>query len=136
MIVNAGQVLTRLNRLRQVSHEIAKATLYGEATRLMDQSQALVPVATGELKNSAYVATPASTAQSASVELGYGAAHAAEVHEDLTVAHASGQAKFLETPLQQEGSIRSRLVHDLQRRIKAEDPSMPAGRYPTALRRG
>jgi hypothetical protein len=45
-----------------------------------------------------------------SVSGGYSAPYAARVHEDLTVHHPNGQAKYLETPLRQYKPEFSRIV--------------------------
>jgi hypothetical protein len=63
------------------------------------ESQLIVPVDTSNLKNSAFTRTFGSGFQSFTL-VGYTAAYAVFVHEDLMVGHAPGKvAKFLTLPL-------------------------------------
>jgi hypothetical protein len=60
------------------------------------EAKALAPVDTGALKNSGYTRkAPGPLA----VEVGFSAAYAIFVHENLEARHHVGQAKFLQTPL-------------------------------------
>src|SRR5690554_511816 len=91
-------VLTNLNR------EIGKITdrSYGGllAAGLLVQrgAQKKVPVLTGNLKGSAYT-RKAGTPKQPAVEIGFTAAYAVYVHEDLEAHHENGEAKFLEKSL-------------------------------------
>jgi len=64
--------------------------------------QDYVPVDTGALRASGYVAPPELLPTGATIELGFGgpaAPYAVFVHEDLTKHHPVGQAKYLELPV-------------------------------------
>lgn len=130
MKLDVGQVLTRLHRLSAATPDMAKGALYAEGTRIMEQSTALAPVQTGQLRDSAYVAPPESYSGHTSEEIGYGSEHAVAAHEDLN----GSSPKFLEKPLNEVSQIRGRLVADLQKRLKTGDGSMPAGRFPHSPR--
>lgn len=67
---------------------------------LQGESQRLVPVATGNLKGSAFTRKKPDDAKA--VEVGYNAAYAIYVHENLEAHHPNGQAKYLETPMRQK----------------------------------
>ncbi len=87
--------------------------LYAEANDIVNASVDLVPVDTGALKGSHYVAPPQREGSVISVVFGYGGpaarinpksgessdAYALYVHEDLEANHPrGGQAKYLEVP--------------------------------------
>lgn len=87
-------VMGELNR--QIG-EIKGATVSGllEGGLLIQRrSMQKVPVDTGNLRGSAY--TRKAQDDPMAVEIGYEAEYAAEVHEDLEVGHAVGEAKYLE----------------------------------------
>lgn len=70
------------------------------ATAIYDRSQELVPVLTGALKSSGRVEVGGLLAT-----ISYGgsdAPYGAIVHEDLTLTHVNGQAKFLEQAVVEE----------------------------------
>lgn len=60
---------------------------------ILDDSQSLVPVLSGNLKSSGKVNRLKNGA-----EIEYTAPYAVDVHENLSVPHDDGQAKFLEQP--------------------------------------
>lgn len=77
---------------RRLARGVRKAAAF-----ILDKSQDLVPVDTGELKESGHVEA---RGQEASVV--YEAEHAVIVHEDLEARHEPPtQAKFLEQPLRE-----------------------------------
>ena len=72
------------------------------AKLVIDASQPLVPVKTGDLKASWFI-EPAGPAKGLCATVGYGGGdvdYAVWVHELLANHHSQGQAKFLETALQ------------------------------------
>ncbi|MGI6153697.1 MAG: HK97 gp10 family phage protein [Christensenellaceae bacterium] len=74
---------------------------------LMQRSAAQAPTDSGELKASCYMQTDGT-----SVTVGYAAPHAAAQHEDLTLAHKSGKAKFLEDPFNENAERYVRMIAD------------------------
>jgi len=89
--------------LRSMSGK-AEAALYQEAEREMAASKLRVPVDTGTLRDSGHVQQPERDASGVSVTMGYGGAaedYAIIQHESLELHHTVGQAKFLESVLQE-----------------------------------
>lgn len=78
------------------------ASLVQEAEIILTASKRdYVPVDTGALRASGFTEPPVQTATGGSVTFGFGGAaapYAVLVHEDLTVRHRVGQAKYLEIP--------------------------------------
>lgn len=80
---------------------VAKA-LYIEGQIEMTESKRRTPVATGVLRASGFVNNPVRSGRNISVTLGFGGAaekYAVIVHEDLDAFHPVGQAKYLESVL-------------------------------------
>ncbi len=109
--------------------------LYHLGERVMNASQRLVPVQTGELRDSAYVTAPDVSRSRVQVELGYGAEHAVEIHEDTSASHTTGQAKFLETAILQRARGAIYQVVKRAERAIARGERWQAGRYPTTPRK-
>lgn len=107
---------------------------YNLAEIVMDESQKLVPVDTGDLKDSGYVTLPNSRGR---IETGYGGraeAYALMQHEALDFAHPNGgQAKFLEIPFNKyRGSRGLKVIIDFARRaFKLKQKTPTQGNYPT-----
>lgn len=106
--------------LKTASRRMQSATiaaLFTEATSVMDLSQTLVPVATGELKGSAFVTKP--TIANPNSVTGYSAGHAVKIHEDLTIPHSNGQAKYLEAALnKRSGGAAKRIAANTKRNFE------------------
>lgn len=117
------------NLNREVS-QIEGASMKGlmkAGLRIQRGSQQLTPVATGNLKASAYTRSasdfvalesgadnagrPSGGVPPDTVEVGYSAAYAAAVHEDLEAYHRNGQAKFLESSLSRN---RDQILKDIK----------------------
>lgn len=70
---------------------------------LQRESQLIVPVDTGNLKNSAFTRKAGGRGWKVIVVVGYTAAYAIFVHENLEARHKEGkEAKFLEKPLREK----------------------------------
>lgn len=82
---------------KQLQHAIACA-MFDEAVKIMDKSQKLVPVDTGELKGSALVKPPQTLIRPES-SLSYNTEYALRQHEE----HSS-KSKYLERPIQAAAS--------------------------------
>lgn len=85
-----------LQRFVQKAPAEAGKILFRQAEKVMAASKELVPVDTGFLRASGHVDLPVVSGSRVSVAMGYNADYAVHVHEDLTVHHPSGQAKYLE----------------------------------------
>lgn len=68
-----------------------------EARGVLADSQAEVPIDTGELLESGVIVENLDP-PSPNVRIGYGAEHALIVHENLDASHPVGKAKFLQDP--------------------------------------
>lgn len=106
-------VTALLNQFAEHAEADLGAILYTEAAGVIAQSQGLVPVDTGTLANSGYVAEPVRDGSKVRVDLGFGGpaakinpktgesseGYALHVHEDLESFHPSGGiALYLEIP--------------------------------------
>lgn len=105
-----------LDRLREKMEERGKQALATTAVKVFLDSQALVPVDTGELKASGVVSELVESNDGYAIAISYQAPYAGKVHEDLDANHPhGGQAKFLETPFLQAGET---LTKELGKVIK------------------
>ena len=99
-----------------------KRELYVEAEGIMTQSKELVPVDTGNLRDSGTVALPRQEGSVVLQELGFGgsaADYAVYVHENTVVFHPVGMAKFLEIPFRQaQRGMIERIVAGMQKTLK------------------
>jgi hypothetical protein len=97
--------------------EASLAALLQEGYDIDRKSVRLVPVKSGDLKRSHYVARP--TLSDPTVEIGYGTNYAVPVHERVEVPHKNGQAMFLKQPVDEaEGGMLSRLVDRAKRNLE------------------
>ena len=92
------------------------AGVFQEAVELMRDSRDEVPIDTGELFDSAFVAKPDKKANGFRSHLGYGADHAIFVHERTELSHPIGKAKFLTDPSNRRKSGASKRIADTSRR--------------------
>jgi hypothetical protein len=86
-----------------------------EANALLAESQEIVPVDTGFLRDSGYVEITRD-GDEVTARIGYAAPYALTVHEHTDAHHDTGQAKFLEAPLLQR---RSQFVGNVKQRVTA-----------------
>jgi hypothetical protein len=92
-------------KLRQIAAKFPDrvgAAIYQEAQIEMTESKRRVPVDTGVLRASGRVSEPERSGRNISVMLSYGGAaedYAIYVHENLEAFHRVGQAKYLESVL-------------------------------------
>lgn len=102
-----------------MAHKIDGA-LTLEAEAIMAVSKQIVPVDTGALRSSGFVAQPTQSGNTHQIDMGYGGAasdYAVIVHERLDTHHPVGQAKYLEQPLREAaphllGNIATRIAFD------------------------
>lgn len=93
------------------------SALYVEGQIEMTESKRRCPVDTGTLRASGFVAEPMRSGKNISVTLSYGGAaetYAIIVHEDLEANHRVGQAKFLESVLNES---RSSMAERIAKRV-------------------
>jgi hypothetical protein len=116
-----------ISQLRALNQDIPGAVgrgLYRGGQKVMAISQErYVPVDTGALRSSGHVTEPAASPSGVSITLGYGgpaAGYAIFVHENLNAKHTTGQAKYLETPLNENlGEIEREIVGELNRLMES-----------------
>lgn len=91
-----------LERLGTQAPAAIGSALYQEATEVLNRSQDIVPVDTGDLKGTGMVSEPEIYGSHVEVIVGYGGPavdYAITVHEDMDADHEEGTyAKYLETP--------------------------------------
>lgn len=95
--LDTGPLDAALKRLQGAASKQAQAKVVDAAEKIMTKAKQLTPVDTGALRSSGLV-----TAKGKGAELSFGGAassYAIYVHENLRAAHPVGQAKFLETAL-------------------------------------
>lgn len=103
-LTGIAEVTQQLQRLVTAPLPATGEALYEEGNRIMGQSVQLVPVDTGNLRNTSHVERPVTTGARVEVELSYGshgtAPYAARIEFDVTLNHPhGGQAHFLQQPL-------------------------------------
>lgn len=100
------EVQQRLAALATSGKSAFAGRLYAEAQSILNVARNLTPIDTGFLRQSAFVEIPVINGDHMTVTFGYAAEYAVPVHEDLSVHHKKGSAKFLEIPFrawQQKG---------------------------------
>lgn len=111
-----------LRRLALEARRAMGAALRAEAERIMAASKRLVPVDTGALRASGRVEGPVWGGETVSVGLLYGgpaAPYAVYVHENLAARHPTGQAKYLEQPVNEAtAGLGDRLAERLRRALE------------------
>lgn len=102
---NVEEVISSLRATTQAIERSAAQALYIEGNDIMTDSKAnFVPVDIGTLRGSGFVENPVIDSGRIVVEIGYGGpaeSYALEQHERIDYHHKVGQAKYLETPMNQ-----------------------------------
>lgn len=111
----------RIDGINQVKASLAAAAaraakgfergLVKAGLTLQRESQLLVPVDTGNLKNSASTRKEGSGFETV-VSVAYSASYSLFVHENLEAHHPVGQAKFLEQPAREYADELARIVSE------------------------
>lgn len=92
-------VLTNLRKTAKAKHKALELGLVKAGLFLQRQSQKVVPVDTGALKNSAFTRLDRKKDKEPEVFVGYTMFYAIYVHENLYARHKPGKiAKYLEIP--------------------------------------
>lgn len=101
-IKGLDEMRRNIQRVAAQIPEVLAAALYVEAEIEMAEMKARTPVDTGALRATGRVERPEWTSRTVRVELGFGSSavpYALVVHEDLDAFHTVGQAKYLESVL-------------------------------------
>ena len=97
-MIKVSGVKKALKELNKAAYDRKKATMRGllkAGLILQADAQRRTPVDTRNLRGSAYTRKNGDAA----VDVGYTAAYAVFVHEDLEAKHTNGEAKFLENAI-------------------------------------
>ena len=89
----------RIRALEKTAPEAVIIGLMALGERIMSDAVKRVPVDTGRLRSSGYVAPPARTGVRNAVEIGFGTDYAIPVHERTELTHTTGEAKFLQNAI-------------------------------------
>jgi len=115
-VTGVRSVLTRLKGARNFVDSKMEIGLKKGGLFLQQQSQEIVPVLTGNLKNSAFTRNVGGKGSDADIAVGYTANYAVFVHEDLNARHKPGKmAKYLEKPAREK---RKEIIKIISREIK------------------
>lgn len=96
--VKLGDLITKARAHREDLSGKVELGLKAVGLYFQRESQKLVPVDTGALRNSAFTRAEGSGFDT-EISVGYTVNYAIYVHENLTAFHHVGQAKFLEEPI-------------------------------------
>lgn len=111
------ELMAQFDLLRESAPSKAAAAVREAAEATLARSNELVPVDSGELRDSGTV-TVEETSTGATATITYSAGYAMQVHEDIAAHHPhGGRAKFLETALREAGP---ELAEALVERFKAK----------------
>ena len=103
-VEGVAEVIKSLERAARAFPEATGQALYEEGLGVQGLAVQRTPVDTGRLRASAYTAPPKTTSSGPEVEVGYGAIYGVYVHERTELRHTTGQAKFLESALNERSS--------------------------------
>lgn len=113
----ASEMIRTLKRIADRFPDRVGRAIYQEAQIEMTESKRRVPVDTGVLRASGMVSLPEREGRNISVTLSYGGAaedYAIPVHENLEAHHTNGQAKYLESVLNES---RQHMAERIGRRV-------------------
>lgn len=129
----APAFVAKLAKASEQGLRASEAGLFAAGNVIMEEAKHRSPVDTGTLAGSGYVTLPERVGDTVAVEIGFGGpaeAYAVVQHEDLSYRHPVGQAKFLETAMDD----RAAEARDTMARVAAASLSAPVGLtsvYPT-----
>jgi HK97 gp10 family phage protein len=112
------EMIANMERLARDTRRAKQRALTKFANIEMTEMKKRTPVATGTLRDSGIVDPPTWNGDTVTVTLGFGGAaeqYAIYVHEDLEAFHPVGQAKFVESVLNEsERYFESRIRDDIK----------------------
>ncbi len=136
------ELARKLSQLGSAAPLVAAESLYQSATDIMGRSQTLVPVETGTLRASGFVALPSIQGSQVEVRLGYGGParhYALAVHENPRAGKTggkspsghpykrwakTGQWKYLETPVKEGANA---IVETLRMNVERKHAEISRG---------
>ena len=112
----------KINARAKATPIASAGAIFEEAVEIIGKAKRITPVDTGTLVNTGSALLPVIRGDEASVELGFGgpaAPYSVKVHEDLEAHHPTGQAKYLEQPMDEAlVGMDERLAERIKRRTK------------------
>ena len=112
----------------------AGAAAYAIGNEVMTVSKGQTPVDTGAMRGSGYVTEPDVTGAKVTVEAGYGGPsdhYVVEQHENLSIQHRNGGAKFLEKAFDSESARAPAVAAQVAREVLERGGGLPVGVHPT-----
>jgi hypothetical protein len=117
-VTGTSKVLANLMAVaREAPIELGRAMFEVSEEKIMARAKDLSPVDEGIMRASGFVELPKVEGNTVSVRMGFGGASSDYVvvqHEDLSLHHDVGQAKFLEQPVNE---ARPTLARDIVARV-------------------
>jgi hypothetical protein len=120
-VTGADKVLANLTALASKLPTQVGRAMFEEAEIEMAEAKRRTPVDTGALRASGHVELPKIAGQNVTVAMGFGGAaapYAIEVHENLEAFHPVGEAKFLESTLNESKPYLAKRIAD---RVKLKE---------------
>lgn len=128
----SSQVMNNLTKLSRTIPEAVVIGMVALAEVIMADAVERVPVDTGRLRQSGYIAPP--TSVMGAVEMGFGTDYAIPVHERTEVSHTTGEAKFLEKAIVAKGQGQLHWVVKQAKAYLATGGKARSSRFPTKPR--
>ena len=120
------KLIQKLQQLDDQGEAAIAAALYEEGFGVDADMVPRIPVDTGRLRSTHYVAPPTRDGDGIYVEVGVGTDYAVPVHERTEVSHKVGEAKFLERALAaRSGGMGARLAAAIWRHLQAGTTTTP-----------
>lgn len=127
------KLVQKLQQLEDTGSAAISAALYEEGFALDANMVARIPVDTGRLRSTHYVAPPTRDGDGIFVEVGVGTDYAVAVHERTEARHAVGEAKFLERALAaRSAGMGARIAALIWKHIEAGTKTTPLKANPPA----
>jgi|SRR5581483_8221599 len=118
-ITGGDEFIRKMRLAPDLAVKALESAMFEEQSAVIAEAQSRTPVDTGVLRASGTVLPPEQRGDKIEVEAGFGgaaAAYAIRQHEDMSLNHATGQAKFLEQPfLERAPKIPSNLSRRIER---------------------
>ena len=115
----------------------AMAGLLALGEKIMAIATQMVPVDTGQLRRSGYVA-PEDIIHEGVVEVGFGTDYAVYVHENVSAAHVTGEARFLQKAVYAVQNTALETIVNVADRVRrlGQYPKVYRTKYPMKPLRG
>ena len=127
------KLIQKLQQLDDQGTAAISSALYEEGFALDAEMVGRIPVDTGRLRSTHYVAPPTQDGDGIYVEVGVGTDYAVAVHERTEARHVVGEAKFLERALAaRSAGMGARLAALIWKHLEAGTKTTPIKANPPA----